>query len=159
MKRREFIALVSSATAAWPLVARAQQPATGHAQSPVIARRIGVLRLGEPPPSYILPFRQALSRLGYVEGQNLVIEYGSAQDVDGLPEMARDLVRRNVDVILASGVPSVVSAQTASTTPCCNSMMPYSRPNACGLSNWPRGIAFQLPMVLGISLTWAACCP
>ena len=114
MKRREFITLVSSTAAAWPLVARAQQPATRHAQSPAKARRIGVLRLGDLPSSYILPFWQALSRLGYVEGQNLVIEYGSAQDVDGLPEMARDLVRRNVDVILASGVPSVVSAQTAS---------------------------------------------
>jgi putative ABC transport system substrate-binding protein len=107
VNRREFITILACVMT---------RPPAGHAQSPAKARRIGVLRLGEPPPSYILPFRQALSRLGYVEGQNLVIEYGLAQDVDGLPEMARDLVRRKVDVILASGVPSIVPAQTASST-------------------------------------------
>jgi putative ABC transport system substrate-binding protein len=107
MRRREFITFLACAMAC---------PPAGHAQSPAKVRRIGLLRLGEPPPSYILPFRQALSRLGYVEGQNLVIEYRLAQDVDQLPEMAGDLVRRRVEVIVASGVPSVVPAQNVSST-------------------------------------------
>ena len=108
MRRREFIALLGGATAMWPLA--------GHAQSLGKLHRIGVLRVGEPPPSYIQPFRQALGRLGYVEEQNIIIEYGLAQSVDQLADMAADLIRRRVDVIIASGVPSVVPAQSATST-------------------------------------------
>lgn len=108
MERRKFIALLGSAAAVWPLAGNAQQSGKMH--------RIGLLRLGEPPASYIQPFRQALSRLGYIEGQNIIIEYGLAQSVDELPDMAAHLIRRSVDVIVASGVPSVVPAQNATST-------------------------------------------
>jgi putative ABC transport system substrate-binding protein len=108
MKRREFIALLGGASLAWPLAGRAQSSGKVH--------RIGVLRVGEPPPSYIQPFRQALSRLGYVEGQNIIIEYGLAQSVEQLPDMAAELIRRKVDLLVASGTPSVVPARNATST-------------------------------------------
>jgi putative ABC transport system substrate-binding protein len=108
MKRREFIALLGGASLAWPLAGRAQSSGKVH--------RIGVLRVGEPPPSYIQPFRQALSRLGYVEGQNIIIEYGLAQSVEQLPDMAAELIRRRVDLLVASGTPSVVPARNATST-------------------------------------------
>jgi ABC-type uncharacterized transport system substrate-binding protein len=62
------------------------------------------------------PFRQALSRLGYVDGQNIIIEYGLAQSVEQLPDVAAELIRRKVDVVLASGTPSVVPARNATST-------------------------------------------
>jgi putative tryptophan/tyrosine transport system substrate-binding protein len=108
MRRREFIALLGGVPLAWPLAGRAQSSGKVH--------RIGVLRVGEPPPSYIQPFRQALSRLGYVDGQNIIIEYGLAQSVEQLPDVAAELIRRKVDVVLASGTPSVVPARNATST-------------------------------------------
>jgi ABC-type uncharacterized transport system substrate-binding protein len=108
MRRREFIALLGGVSLAWPLAGRAQSSGKVH--------RIGVLRVGEPPPSYIQPFRQALSRLGYVDGQNIIIEYGLAQSVEQLPDVAAELIRRKVDVVLASGTPSVVPARNATST-------------------------------------------
>ena len=84
MRRREFIGLLGGASLAWPLAGRAQSSGKVH--------RIGVLRVGEPPPSYIQPFRQALSRLGYVDGQNIIIEYGLAQSVEQLPDVAAELI-------------------------------------------------------------------
>src|SRR5262245_32879492 len=104
MNRRAFIAGLGS-TAVWPLVARAQQPST------II--RIGFLRVGPPPASFIDGFRQGLRELGLVEGQHFVIEYGLAHGTAQVPELAADLVRRRVNVIVASGTPSVMPARDA----------------------------------------------
>ena len=91
MRRREFITLLGGA-AAWPLNARAQQGGRVH--------RVGLLRVGAPPPSFIEPLRRALSELGHVEGSNLVFDFGIAERVDQLPSLVADLIRRKADVIL-----------------------------------------------------------
>jgi putative tryptophan/tyrosine transport system substrate-binding protein len=96
MRRREFITLVGSA-AAWPMMARAQQPAM-----PVI----GYLSTGsrESDPVNLAAFRQGLGEIGYVEGQNITIEYRWAESHnDRLSAMADDLVRRPVTAIAAIG--------------------------------------------------------
>jgi putative ABC transport system substrate-binding protein len=78
--------------------------------------RIGFLRNGPPPESFIGAFRQGLRELGYVDGQNINIEYGLADSEEQLPNAAAELVRRNVDVIIASGTPPVVAAKNATRT-------------------------------------------
>ena len=105
MRRREFITLLGGAAAAWPLVARAQQAGK--------VNRIGFLRVGAPPPSFIEPLKKALKELGYVEGKNIIFDYALAKRVAELPELAADLVRRKVDVVVASGTPAVVPARNA----------------------------------------------
>jgi putative tryptophan/tyrosine transport system substrate-binding protein len=107
MRRRQFVTAVGGG-AVWALGARAQQPTRIY--------RVGLLRVGSPPPSFIEPFRQGLRDLGYVEGQNLEIHFGLAASAEQLPEIAADLIRRNVDIIVASGAASVLPARNASTT-------------------------------------------
>ena len=93
IKRREFIALLGGAAAAWPLAASAQQ-----ASMPVI----GLLQIGAPSSRDFTGFRQGLKEYGYVEGPNLEVEYKWANDdPDRLAQMAADLVRRRVRVIVA----------------------------------------------------------
>ena len=102
MTRRKFIGLLGAMVAS-PFAASAQQRGK--------VWRIDLLRVGPPPPSFIEPFQKGLRELGYVEWQSFIIEPGLAKNAGQLPELAAELVRLKVDVILASGTPSVIPAK------------------------------------------------
>ena len=92
MQRRQFFGVLGGAVAAWPVVARAQQP------HPII----GLLHAASPEPyaHLMAAFRQGLGETGYVEGRNVTIEYRWAESqFDRIPAMAADLVNRKVNVI------------------------------------------------------------
>ena len=108
MRRREFITLAGSATAAWSLAARAQETSV-----PVVAyfsAALSAASLGQT-------FRQALAEAGYVDGRNVVIEFHTAEgQYDRLPTMAAELVRRRVAVIVASPTAAALAAKAATKT-------------------------------------------
>ena len=111
MRRREFIALLGGAATAWPV--------TGHAQRPVVPV-IGFLNPVSPNgfEDRLRGFRQGLKETGYIEGENVVIDYRWAEgQLERLPELAADLVRRHVNVIAAFGGDTpALAAKTATAT-------------------------------------------
>jgi putative ABC transport system substrate-binding protein len=113
IRRREFITLLGGA-ATWPVAARAQQPAAKTA-------RIGLLATGAldsaDMKSILDAFRQGLRERGYVEGQNIVIEYRAADGkIERFPELATELVRLNLDLIVAGNTPAARAAKEATIT-------------------------------------------
>jgi hypothetical protein len=139
MRRRDFIAGLGSA-ASWPVVARAQQrtmPVMGY-----------LTNLGSQSADdyYVVAFLQGLKETGYVEGQNVAIEYRWAEDqADRLPMLAADLVRRRVAVIFAGSTPGtrLFRLPNLSSQPCkrrharwaCNSL--FRMPEPIAISNRP----------------------
>ena len=106
IRRREFLLIMSGAAAAWPVAARAQQPKVPT---------IGALVIGNiSPEEFWREFRQGLRDLGYIEGQNIRFEFRSAEgQIDRLPELAAELVRLKVDVIVTWFTPTAVAAKQA----------------------------------------------
>ena len=110
MRRREFISLIGGASAAWPLAAHAQQPPL-----PVV----GFLHSSSPENSgnRVPALRQGLKEMGFIENENVAIEYRWADNqIDRLPTLAAELVRRRVAVIVAPSVTTVLAAKAATST-------------------------------------------
>jgi putative ABC transport system substrate-binding protein len=106
MRRREFVSLLGGAAVAWPLMAQAQ---------PAKLPSIGVLVLGNPPPlAFLQSLRDGLRDVGYTEGRNIRLEIRTAEGkADLLPEIAAELVRLKVDIIVAFQTPAATAAKRA----------------------------------------------
>jgi putative tryptophan/tyrosine transport system substrate-binding protein len=109
IRRREFVFTLGGVAAAWPLAARAQQPATTVAQA-----RVGVLAVSPPTPAMLNAFREGMRERGYIEGQNLSVDvrWGAFEQISAL---AAELVSANVHVIIAWATPSVIAARRATS--------------------------------------------
>jgi putative ABC transport system substrate-binding protein len=108
MRRRDFITLLGGAAVAWPVAARAQQP-----KLPVI----GYLGTGtQPDSSALVPFRKGLSEMGYVEGRNVAIEFRMTEQYNQMPDLAAELVRRQVTVVYTYGGVNAAQAAMAATS-------------------------------------------
>jgi len=174
MRRRNFITLIGSTVAAWPIATHAQQK-SGPSD---IVRRIGYLApsLNPEPSRLIEAFRQGLHDLGYVEGQNIILELRSAEGrPDRFPALAAELVALKLDVIVAGATPAVpVLKQATQTIPIvfpvhtdpvgAGIVATLARPggNATGLSHFSQDLAGKrlqllkevVPRVSRIAVLW-----
>jgi putative ABC transport system substrate-binding protein len=104
MKRRDFVAFLGSCVLSRPIASLGQQAKPS---------RLGFLRVGPPPPTYMGGFREGLNEQGLVEGRDFVIEYALAQSAAQITETAVQLARTQPDIIVAAGTPSVFPARDA----------------------------------------------